>query len=295
MSENVAFADVLPRAGRGFGDLLVVCLTSLYRLALIDGFFKFEGMPVPANEVLWPAEASFEDKLGAGDIRDLEGSCIAEDCCERKSLSLGRRVVDALEGDLEVIADGVRDGDRTGLLPLKKLDCLLEGPGDGGIRDNVSIVRSDNEGRGRPRRSASPTAASVPSMGASSREPPVFSASPPSLSPLLEMSLFCRGFSGVLYNNGYFGGGFLTTGCSDGLRSLVASRPGSARNFSREGEGLMDLEALDVGRGSLEAASRGIALGLVGVFCCWSILRPLGCCCGQCGQKFEGHAIVDMR
>jgi hypothetical protein len=294
MSENVAFADVLPRAGRGFGDLPVVSLTPLYKLALIDGFFKFEGMSVPANDVLWPVEASFEDKLGAGDILDLEGSCIAEACCERKSLSLGRRVVDALEGDLEVIADGVRDGDRTGLLPLKKLDCLVEGPGDGGIRDNVSIVRSDNEGRGRPRRSASPTAASVPSMGASSKESPAFSDRPPSLIPLLETSLFCRGFSGVLYDNGYFGG-FLRTGCSDGLRSHVASRPGSARNFSREGEGLMDLEALDVGKGSLEAASRGIPLGLVGVFCCWPILRPLGCRCGQCRQKFEGQAIVDMR
>lgn len=87
----------------------------------------------------------------------------------------------------------------------------------------------------------------------------------------------------------------MRTGCSDGLRSRVASRPGSARNFSREGEGLTDLEVLDVGKGSLEAASRGIPLGLVGVFCCWSILRPLGCCCGQCRQNFEGHAIVDMR
>lgn len=198
MSENVAFADVLPRAGRGSGDFLVVSLTPLYKLALTDGFFKVEEMSVPADDVLWPVEASFEDKVGAGDILDLEGSCIADACCERKSFSLGCRVVDALEGDLEVITDGVRDGDRTGLLPLKKLDCLLGGPGDGGIRDNVSIVRSDNEGRGRPRRSASPTAASVPSIGASSEASPAFSDRPPLLSPPLEVSLFCRGFSGVL-------------------------------------------------------------------------------------------------
>jgi hypothetical protein len=205
MFEAVEFADVLPRTGRGFGDLIVVSLAPSYKLALIDGFFfKVDGTLVPADNVFCPVEGPFEDKLGAGDIRDLDGSCIVEGCCERKSLSLGRRVVDALEGDLEVIADGVREGDRIGLSPLKKLDCLLEGAGDGGSRDNVSIVRSDNEGRGRPRRSASSTAASVPSMGASSREPPAFSDRPPSLDLLLEMSVFCRGFSGVLYDNGYF-------------------------------------------------------------------------------------------
>ena len=50
-----------------------------------------------------------------------------------------------------------------GLVPLKKLECLEE-PGEGGIWDNVSIVRSDSEGRARPRVSASSTDISVPCL-----------------------------------------------------------------------------------------------------------------------------------
>lgn len=51
--------------------------------------------------------------------------------------------------------DGARDGERIGLAPLKKLDCLLTDAGDGGICDSVSSVRSDKDGRTshRPRSS----------------------------------------------------------------------------------------------------------------------------------------------
>jgi hypothetical protein len=48
--------------------------------------------------------------------------------------------------------DGVRDGDRMGLAPLKKLDCLFTEAGDGGICAIVSIVRSDRDGRSSRRR-----------------------------------------------------------------------------------------------------------------------------------------------
>ena len=61
---------------------------------------------------------------------------------------------------------------------------------------------------------------------------------------------------------------------SDGLRSLVTSRPGSACSLSRDGEGLSDLDAVFVGRGKREA-SRGIPLGRVGVFGCVSIVAFL--------------------
>jgi hypothetical protein len=51
--------------------------------------------------------------------------------------------------------DGARDGERIGLAPLKKLDCLIDDAGDGGICDSVSSVRSDKDGRTsrRPRSS----------------------------------------------------------------------------------------------------------------------------------------------
>lgn len=60
--------------------------------------------------------------------------------------------------------DGVRDGERMGLAPLKKLDCLLTEAGEGGIFESVSTVLSDNEGRSlreRPRASDTPVAASA--------------------------------------------------------------------------------------------------------------------------------------
>lgn len=68
----------------------------------------------------------------------------------------------------------------------------------------------------------------------------------------------------------YLGSGFLNKGSSEGLRSLAASMPVSVRSFSRDGEGLSDFEAVDVGSGSLEA-NRGIPLGRADNFCCLSI------------------------
>lgn len=64
----------------------------------------------------------------------------------------------------------------------------------------------------------------------------------------------------------------------EGLLSRLSSKPGSARSLSREGEGLIDLEAVAAGNGSLEVsrgfplAGRGIPLGgRVVVLCCPSI------------------------
>jgi hypothetical protein len=64
----------------------------------------------------------------------------------------------------------------------------------------------------------------------------------------------------------------------EGLRSRLSSNPGSALSLSREGEGLIDLEAVAAGNGSLEVsrgfplAGRGIPLGgRVVVLCCPSI------------------------
>ena len=68
------------------------------------------------------------------------------------------REVDDLDGDLEnVLSEDVgRDGERIGLVALKKLDCLLEGPLGVVIWDRVSTVLSDNDGLGaRPRASVS--------------------------------------------------------------------------------------------------------------------------------------------
>ena len=44
-----------------------------------------------------------------------------------------------------------RGGIRSGLWTAKKLDFLPAGDGDGGICDNVSMVRSDRDGLGRRR------------------------------------------------------------------------------------------------------------------------------------------------
>ena len=48
-------------------------------------------------------------------------------------------------------ADAGREGGRIGLSIVKKLDFLRRGDGDGGICDNVSMVRSESEGLGRRR------------------------------------------------------------------------------------------------------------------------------------------------
>lgn len=46
-------------------------------------------------------------------------------------------------------ADGGREGGRIGLSMVKKLDFLPRGDGEGGMCDNVSIVRSESDGLGR--------------------------------------------------------------------------------------------------------------------------------------------------
>lgn len=58
---------------------------------------------------------------------------------------------------------------------------------------------------------------------------------------------------------------------SDGLRSLVRSRPGSALSRSRDGEGFTDLDV--VGTGNLED-NRGMLLGArPGVLGCLSMVK----------------------
>lgn len=161
-----------------------------------------------------------------------------------------------------------RDGERIGLVALKKLDCLLDGPGDGGILDSVSIVLSDSDGFSnmvRPRVSES-----------SNSDPLVYTveaSSSSSSASFLAMSLTPvwgtpdRRYVPFSDDDGLGRAGFLNTLSSDGLRSLVASRPGSACNLSRDGEALSDFDAVDVGKGNREAlgTGRGIPLGFVGV------------------------------
>lgn len=90
-------------------------------------------------------------------------------------------------------------------------------------------------------------------------------STPSSAAPAREALQPCR-FSLFLMLEEILGRGFLNTGSSDGLRSLAILRPGSACSFSRDGEGLMDLDEELVGKGSLEAR-RGIPLGRYGDFC----------------------------
>jgi hypothetical protein len=114
-------------------------------LCLGDGRFNLEGLTLSS-------EPRTGERDPAVDIRASEGRRSFETGCIYRSL-LGGAQDDALEGDLETLdtLDGARDGDRTGLLPLKKLDCLLAEAGDGGICASVSSVRSDKDGR-TPRR-----------------------------------------------------------------------------------------------------------------------------------------------
>lgn len=161
-----------------------------------------------------------------------------------------------------------RDGERIGLVALKKLDCLREGPFGVVIWDRVSTVLSDNDGLvARPRASVSCAAAS-----SSSSIPVAVEGSPTTSAPSLPLS-FTPAW-GLLRDEGLGRAGFLNILSSDGLRSLVTSRPGSACSLSRDGEGLSDLDAVFVGKGNREA-SRGIPLGRVGVFGCVSIFAFL--------------------
>lgn len=59
---------------------------------------------------------------------------------------------------------------------------------------------------------------------------------------------------------------------SDGLRNRATSMPGSACNRSLDGDGLTDLDVVDVGKGILEA-NRGIPLGGRRGDLCLSMLR----------------------
>lgn len=156
-------------------------------------------------------------------------------------------------------------------MALKKLDCGLDGPADCGIWANVSIVLSDSDGRSvmvRPRASRS-----------SSPEPLLYivevssSSSPVSCLPISLIPVCVtpdRRYVPFSDDVGLGMAGFLNTLSSDGLRSLEASRPVSACSLSRDGEGLIDRDAVDVGKGSLETG-RGIPLGFVGVLGCLSI------------------------
>jgi hypothetical protein len=114
-------------------------------LCLGDGRFNLEGLTLSS-------EPRTGERDPAVDIRASEGRRSFETGCIYSSL-LGGAQEDALDGDLETLdtLDGARDGDRTGLPPLKKLDCLLVEAGDGGICASVSSVRSDKDGR-TPRR-----------------------------------------------------------------------------------------------------------------------------------------------
>lgn len=199
-------------------------------------------------------------------------------------ISLFVALDDAREGDLDTLdtLDGARDGDRIGLEPLKKLDCLLTEAGDGGICAKVSRVRSDSDGRTsrRPRAScadATDAVSSSPATELSSSEIWV-SPSSPGVSTCVGTETGSSCFDGARKREE----GFFTKVSYDGRRNLRSSKPGSARNLSREGDGLIDLEAVLVGKGKREAgrgmplAGRGIpltraALGCPSITCFASI------------------------
>jgi hypothetical protein len=115
-------------------------------LCLEDGCFNLDGLTLSS-------EARTGESEGVADMQDVEdGRRNLDTGCVYGSL-LFVAADDALDGDLEIldILDGARDGDRIGLVPLKKLGCLFTEAGDGGICANVSSVRSDSDGR-TPRR-----------------------------------------------------------------------------------------------------------------------------------------------
>lgn len=119
------------------------------RLCLSDGRFILDGLTLSS-------EPRTGERDPAVDIGAFEGRRSFETGWIYSSL-VGGAQDDACDGDLETLdtLDGARDGDRTGLPPLKKLDCLLTEAGDGGICASVSSVRSDKDGRipRRPRAS----------------------------------------------------------------------------------------------------------------------------------------------
>lgn len=72
--------------------------------------------------------------------------------------------------------------------------------------------------------------------------------------------------------------GFFTRVSYEGRRNLRSSNPGSARSLSREGDGLIDLGAVLVGKGNLDVgrgmplAGRGIPLRRGAALGCPSIV-----------------------
>jgi hypothetical protein len=127
-----------------------------------DGCFNLDGLTLSS-------EARTGEREDVADIRDVEdGRRNFDTGCVYGSLAFVAPD-DALDGDLETLdtLDGAREGDRIGLVPLKKLDCLFTEAGDGGICANVSNVRSDKDGR-TPRR---PRTSCVDAMDAVSSSP----------------------------------------------------------------------------------------------------------------------------
>ena len=89
---------------------------------------------------------------------------------------------EALDSDPDrlVTTDEAREGERIGLAELKKPSRLFTVPGDGGIWDRVSIVRSDKDGRttlARPLASTPCSSYAISDAG-----------SPP---PIVSLELFC--------------------------------------------------------------------------------------------------------
>lgn len=177
MSDLAGFVEDLLDDGRtseGFGaslfpiglSLLSGELTSVWILSpgaipcLGDGRFNLEGLTLSSK----PRTGERDPAVDAGAF---EGKRSFETGCIYSSL-LGGAQNEAPDGDLETLdtLDGARDRDRTGLLPLKKLDCLPTEAGDGGICASVSSVRSDNDGR-TPRRPRVSWADSIETMSSS--------------------------------------------------------------------------------------------------------------------------------
>ena len=169
------------------------------------------------------------------------------------------RGVGGTEGGL--IDEAGRDGGPIGLSGIKIADVLVEGEGDGGIRDRVSIVRSESEGLvlkgtvvlvSHSFCSTESTSSSWSSGSAVSRESGRdFSRSPGCpRDPLKDLG----GDVGREY--------ICLKASSDGRRNLDTFRPRSACSLSLEGDRRRNWSGFPVGRGSLEG--RGMPLGLAG-------------------------------
>lgn len=178
MSDSVGFENVLPgegRAGEALAGLFNMFRSELVffgvtlvsepplptaRLCLDGDNFSLRGLSLVSGILLVG-----RDEVDGTDMRDLEGRRSLDTGCDKKSLLACPE--DDREGDREYeeTLDGVRDGDRIGLAPLKKLDCLFTEAGEGGILDSVSIVRSD---RVRPRASSAASTSSSSTTGLAS-------------------------------------------------------------------------------------------------------------------------------